>query len=73
MRKTKHDKEKGTFVRQLDYDVIAGLYSEGKSYSEISHIMGCSSTAIAYALKSMGIETRGNKKRKNAKRNKKTK
>jgi len=72
MRKTKHDDKSGVFIRQLDYTKIARLYNEGKSYSEISHIMACSSTAIAYALKSMGIETRGSKK-KNAKRNKKTK
>lgn len=64
MRKTKHDKETGTFIRQLDYDVIAGLYSEGKSYSEISHIMKCSSTAVQYALKQMGIEARSKTKTK---------
>jgi hypothetical protein len=67
MRRTKHDKGTGEFVRQLDYDKIAKLYSGGKSFSEISHILKCSSTAIAYALKQMDIKTRG----KHAKRRKK--
>ena len=61
MRKTKYDDKSGLFIRQLDYTKIAKLYNEGKSYSEISHIMACSSPDIAYALKKMGIKTRKNK------------
>ena len=65
-RKPRHNDNTGMFTRQLDYDKIAYLYYEKHlSYSEISHKMNCSSTAIAYALKAMDRKEKNanNKKR----------
>jgi len=56
MKLPKYDSKTGMFTRQLDYEKIAEMYAAGKSYSEISHVMECSSTAIAYALKSLEVK-----------------
>jgi len=46
----------GRFDKQLDYNKIGELRRMGRTYSEISHIMNCSATAISYALKALRMK-----------------